>query len=308
LGWRRRGRIRYGTWGTGLFQSVYQRAPGRFDALPTTPEWYLLLAGLALLAANELLIGPLLGPPVPGMLFAACAAALVLQSWRVAAVSLTGVSGSRRERGCRQATVTFLTLLQPLARLAGRLRRGLTPWRSRVAGSLASPVPVTCTVWSEHRREPANVLSMLEQSLRARKLAVLRGGDFDRWDIHLRAGSLGGARLRLAIEDHGGGRQLLRFRVWPRWPRTGVVSAGLLATLFVLAAGRGQLFSTLLLTVLLGALLGRMLNEAAASVATASAAVRRDSEETLEAKRLPAVLEAQAADLTQPFGGLGDAA
>ena len=39
-----RWKIYYGTWGTGLFQSVYQRAPGILGSLPLMPEWYLVIA------------------------------------------------------------------------------------------------------------------------------------------------------------------------------------------------------------------------------------------------------------------------
>jgi hypothetical protein len=42
------------------------------------------------------------------------------------------------------------------------------------------------------------------------------GSGFDRWDLEVRGGIFGAARLRSAIEEHGGGRQLVRFRVWPR--------------------------------------------------------------------------------------------
>src|SRR5207247_7974155 len=45
------------------------------------------------------------------------------------------------------------------------------------------------------------------------------GGDTDRWDIQVRLGPLGSARLRVAVEEHGQGRQLVRYRVWPRWSR-----------------------------------------------------------------------------------------
>ena len=48
---------------------------------------------------------------------------------------------------------------------------------------------------------------------------VVRGGDIDRWDIQVRLGPLGSARLRVAVEEHGQGRQLVRYRVWPRWSR-----------------------------------------------------------------------------------------
>jgi hypothetical protein len=48
---------------------------------------------------------------------------------------------------------------------------------------------------------------------------VVRGGGTDRWDMQVRLGPLGSARLRIAAEEHGQGRQLVRYRVWPRWSR-----------------------------------------------------------------------------------------
>ena len=44
---------------------------------------------------------------------------------------------------------------------------------------------------------------------------VRRGGDFDRWDLEIRDGPLGSARLLLSVEELGGGAQLVRYRCWP---------------------------------------------------------------------------------------------
>ena len=55
-----RWKIYYGTWGTGLFQSVYQAAPGILGSLPLMPEWYLVIAGLAGLSALGVLWSPFL--------------------------------------------------------------------------------------------------------------------------------------------------------------------------------------------------------------------------------------------------------
>ena len=41
-----RPRIYHGTWGSALFQSVYEPARGLFSALPLMPEWYFLVACL----------------------------------------------------------------------------------------------------------------------------------------------------------------------------------------------------------------------------------------------------------------------
>jgi len=56
----RRSRIYHGTWGTALFQSVYEPAPGSFSSLPLMPEWYFLLALLGGLSALGLSWSPLL--------------------------------------------------------------------------------------------------------------------------------------------------------------------------------------------------------------------------------------------------------
>ena len=56
---RPRDRIRYGTWGTGLFQSVYQPAERTLAHLPLMPEWYLFIVALAAIGAMGALWPPL---------------------------------------------------------------------------------------------------------------------------------------------------------------------------------------------------------------------------------------------------------
>jgi len=78
-------------------------------------------------------------------------------------------------------------------------------------------------------------LEALEAALRSGGFVVRRGGDFDRWDLEARGGALGGARARAAVEEHGGGRQLIRIRTWPR-PSIKGVTATLLFAAFALGA------------------------------------------------------------------------
>lgn len=65
---------------------------------------------------------------------------------------------------------------------------------------------------------------------------VLHGGDFDRWDLEVRGGMLGAARLLMAVEEHAGGKQLVRARVWARRRPRAVLSVVLFAGLAALAA------------------------------------------------------------------------
>ena len=45
---------------------------------------------------------------------------------------------------------------------------------------------------------------------------VQRGGEYDRWDLRVRGGLFGSIRVRATVEEHGGGKQLVRIQSWPR--------------------------------------------------------------------------------------------
>jgi hypothetical protein len=72
------------------------------------------------------------------------------------------------------------------------------------------------TIWSNQWQAPEARLSSLETGLREQGAVVRRGGDFDRWDLEVRGGIFGAVRTRMAIEEHGSGQQLVRFRSWPK--------------------------------------------------------------------------------------------
>jgi hypothetical protein len=102
--------------------------------------------------------------------------------------------------------------------------------------------------------------------MQARGITVLRGGAFERWDLHLRIGWLGGARLRMAVEEHGEGRQLLRFRVWPRWPAATALTALVLLALCALSLAGGSVGPAALTGVAVVAVVGRGLVQASAGL------------------------------------------
>ena len=76
----------------------------------------------------------------------------------------------------------------------------------------------------------------METELRSYGALPLRGGDFDPWDLEVRGGPLGSARMFAAIEYHGDGRQLLRIRSWPRCSAAAVALTLLFAALSTGAA------------------------------------------------------------------------
>src|SRR5439155_326297 len=140
---------------------------------------------------------------------------------------------SPRNRVRLRAVIALLHVLQPIARLVGRVKHGLTLWRRRGVPALVTPRARTVALWSEHWRAPTERLAALESWLREQGQTVVRGGDWDRWDLELRQGCLAAARLLAGTEEHGRGRQLTRFRVWARWSRIAVASVSVTAGLAV---------------------------------------------------------------------------
>jgi glycosyltransferase involved in cell wall biosynthesis len=282
-----RGRIYHGLWGSAPFQSIYQPAPSVLSSLPLMPEWYLLIPILAALSCLGKLWHPL-GLAAP--LLAVAVAIPVLQSGLNAAqISFTSARPSAICLIGMRSLIALLHLLQPLARLCGRLSCGLAPWRRRGPSILALPWPRTFATWFEQWRAPSDRLHSIESTLRTEGLCVFRGGDFDRWDLEVRGSMLGAARLRSAVEEHGLGRQLVRFRVWPRPSITGVMMVVFFASLAA-AAGHDRAWAGATILLVIAVLLGLGIVEqcAAATAALLGPVLVQERAARLAASRRPA--------------------
>jgi glycosyltransferase involved in cell wall biosynthesis len=224
----RAGRIYHGTWGSAPFQSFSSPAPGLFALLPLMPEWYIIVALLAGLGLVGFLWSPLL---VAIPLVALAGLATVADAFVKAFRTHFGVTSPRRLARLRLLT-SILNVVQPVARLSGRLGDGLAPWRRGRTKGFRPPIPAEDAMWCEEWRDPTRRISEVERTLGAAGVVVRRGGHFDRWDLEARGGLFGSARLLFAIEDHGAGTQYVRARTgrsfpsgaswwWPRsrcWP------------------------------------------------------------------------------------------
>jgi len=126
MGWRTR-RIYHGQWGTAPFQSLHEPAPNLVESLPMMPEWYLVICALGVLSV--------LGASWPPLLWALAFLVLavtvpVVQAARCAlGISFPGASLSGQELWQRRVLTALLFLLQPLARLVGRIRLASTTSR-----------------------------------------------------------------------------------------------------------------------------------------------------------------------------------
>jgi hypothetical protein len=122
--------------------------------------------------------------------------------------------------------------------------------------------------WSERWTAPDDRVTAVGRHMQSFGAPAVFGAGYERWDLECRGGLLASARARVAVEEHGGRRQLVRARLWPRFT---VVALGVLLMLAALAAA-AAVSDTPIAAAILGlaaAVLGaRMIYESAAAIAS----------------------------------------
>jgi GT2 family glycosyltransferase len=267
----RRSRVYHGTWGTAAFQPEFSIPASRLRQLTAAPEWYLVIGALAGITLLGRLWAPLLAA-MPLLILAVLAA--VGNAANGARRARFGAEGRRFGRRLMLRTITCaLYLLQPAARLRGRLANGLAPWRRPERWEFTLPVPHTATVWSETWCSAEDRLRQIAGAAGANGTRVIIGGPTDRWDLEIRGGAVGAVRLRSVTEEHGQGRQLRRFKVRPRIPPALAPTVAALSAAGALAALAGSwVVAGLLIAVAVG-LTVAMVCECGIATATALGAV-----------------------------------
>jgi GT2 family glycosyltransferase/sugar lactone lactonase YvrE len=231
-------RINTGVWGTAAFPGVYRTDVNPLQFLPHSASWMaastlLCLAGLpaAFVVAYPIEALLLLGSGVLGW------GTTIARCWRFAARSdLSGLAGaaSRRGRLRYRAVIAWLHLVQPVARVYGRVR-GMwspptavapehvtrVPWKApvpTVRDGLRSALlllggSVQRTFWSETWAGQSALLTELAGVLRAARPARPIDLD-DGWrvnrDLSVAVQRWGWLHLRVLVEEHAEGRCLLR--------------------------------------------------------------------------------------------------
>jgi hypothetical protein len=146
-----------------------------------------------------------------------------------------------------------LHLLQPIARLSGRITAGLHPWRRRQTRGPKLPFPGNYSALCADWHEAENNLKEFEDALKAEVSFVIVGDSVAAWDLEVRGGIFGGKQIIMAIEDLGSNRQLVRVRWWPAFPPHAILFASLFAVLALGAAiDHAAIASALLAFVTLG--------------------------------------------------------
>ena len=216
-------RIFYGTWGSALFQSVYQSGGSFANSITLMPEWYLLTAVLGLLGCLGIFWKPLL---LLLPLFVITIYIVVLQAF-ISAKKNSSLRADQLKNYKYNLVITLLHLIQPVARLSGRFMNGLTPWKRH-----ASKFPTSFSLifhsglflyWSEEWKSSQQWLTLIENNLNGLNASIKRGSNFDTWDIQVRNGLFTKINGILVIEEHGSGKQYLKFKCTKQYFWTNII-------------------------------------------------------------------------------------
>jgi hypothetical protein len=207
-------------WGSAPFQSIYAPSSGSLSSLTLMPEWYSLLILLSVLSALGASWRPLLW--ASPLLVAGISLSLLQATRAGIRATFHGEPHSASRRTGLRLLVGLLHFAQPAVRLFGRIRHGMGPWDFKGPGT-AVPLPTTISLWSECWEAVESRLSELASILKENGTPPLHGGEFDRWDLAVHGGLFGAVRLLAMVEEHGSGRQLCCFRLWPKLPSAATV-------------------------------------------------------------------------------------
>jgi O-antigen biosynthesis protein len=241
-------RINAGVWGTAAFPSVYRTDVHPFAFLPHSIRWQvistvLMLAGLAIAATGQHHWASYMLLTSGGIGLAATVEKNIAYALRSDVTSLPG------SKLWYRAIVAYLHFIQPLARIRGRIRGVLAPpevaavpsgepqtsrgprpslteaWRALL---LISGNVTEDRFWSETWTSADRVLSeladWLHRSRAVRSIEIDEGWSDDR-DVSVFVGRWAWLDARALVEEHGGGKSLVRISTHLRPTTFGIVAA-----------------------------------------------------------------------------------
>jgi cellulose synthase/poly-beta-1,6-N-acetylglucosamine synthase-like glycosyltransferase len=216
--------IYFGTFGRGLFQSLYEPPSSLLAYLPFTLEWNMIAVLLCLA-----------GLVSPTMLPLAMIPLGVSVAWAVA-TALTARIDARFTGFRARGLIALLTYLGPLVRGGQRYL-----WRARGHTDLEQiEVPgrrvpsridwlrlaYVVRYWSGTGHEKEGLLGGLMEFLIPRKYLIAMDPGWNPWDLEIYRGIWTKARVAVATENHGGPNRVLNARVELRLTRVSQLSIG----------------------------------------------------------------------------------
>ncbi len=254
-------RINAGVWGTAAFPSVYRTDVHPFAFLPHSMKWQALSF---LLTVAGVIVATMGGHSWAAMLLLGCGGAglAFTIAKNIAYAMRSEVDSLRGSRLWHRITVAYLHFLQPLARVRGRIRGVLSPpevtappvqkqtrrgprpslreaWRALV---LVSGSVTEDRFWSETWTTGERVLGQLTDWLRGsravRSIEVDEGWSDDR-DVSVLVGRWAWLDIRALVEEHGGGKALVRIGMHLRPTTFGVATALAFGVALLVGAAAG---------------------------------------------------------------------
>ena len=297
-------RIFHGSWGSALFQSVYQSSGSLINSIPLMPEWYLFSALCLFTGCLGFLWAPLLWSFA---VFAISIGIVIMQAC-ISAKTNSSLQVEHKKNIKYISLIILLHLVQPVARLYGRFTNGLTPWRRKGAGSdfrfIFNKNQPVFSLWSEEWVDAESWLIKIEKNLVNLRSRIKRGGDFDNWDLQVNNGLFAKGRGLLTIEEHGGGKQYLRLKCKAIFTPVAFIVSFLLAGLCLWSALDQQFIVSGIFGFLLTITLFRCLYEADSNLNSLYIALMQ-SGTTEEVERIKVVVKEKIQDeltgLTDPY-------
>ncbi len=295
-----RSRVNSGVWGTAAFPSVYSSGARPLELFPHSPAWMAASAALVaagafgLLTASHRAAWLLLATGAVGWMTTIVRCAMFARRSDLSSLPPVGRCSPGQSRLLYRVLIAWLHLIQPLARMRGRIR-GVWSLPQVVAPELVTRRPWETTLpslrdargsvllllggttersfWSESWTAHPTLLTELAAVLRASRPALLVDLD-DGWrpdrDVSLAVGRWGWLHVRALVEEHSEGRCLLRVGTRLRPSLAGTVQALALTVPLVMAASAAMALRWPLVSV--------------ASVVAAAAIVARAAWQTARVK------------------------
>jgi GT2 family glycosyltransferase len=197
-----------GTFATGLFQCIYQRGPAHWAMLPTTLEWHVGAALLALAALHWL--------PALFLGGAMIAASVLLALVQAAQARIA----TRHDGRVARLVIAVLCYVQPLVRSWKRYRTRLQAYRRPTADPQLAPkrelMPFlgsrVVQYWSETGHDRTELLDRAVAYFTGHRWGLALDAGWSDWDVavHCDPGLI--VQVCTAQEDHHAGKRLLRVR------------------------------------------------------------------------------------------------
>lgn len=252
--------------------AIVESRPSYILMLPLMPEWFLLIAGLAVLTALGLTWPPLF------WLWPALMIAVGLPFAQAIMSASEAVFPTPRRRKSERLRLRFVTaalhILQPIARLKGRLTHGLTPWRSRLGVRAQWHWRDDYVFEYGDRATREALLEDIRDAMRSRRASAHLDESGRSWDLETTAGAFGRARLKIEQPPQSmpGAQPRSRSRV--SMPAVVVVTAAALGILAVISSLQGAGFAGSVLGGLALALVTVSYRQCAAVLTALAAAIR----------------------------------